>query len=1051
MNNVNQTRSVPDCAVIIPCHNQGRFLRDCLDSVLAQTLLPREIIVIDDGSTAKEAREIQAAAGTTALVRVLRNEQARGLPAARNQGIAFATTTYILPLDADDKIAPGYIEKATHILSANPDIGIVGGDSLFFGARTGKTPFPTFSEWRMTVDNCIISAAVFRKADWTRAGGYCEEFKKGFEDWDFYLSLLDAGLEYFHLNEVVYYYRRHKYNMTDGLDRNPALKETIFARLQYRHAKFFEKHAQGAMRFLYLDRAKQRFFGKRPLIALNRKILRVYDAFRSHKTGFWIKNNSFAILTAVTFITIIFELCLSVAPENSLNEGPSTLNIELVRESDAQTSLTDSMIVFGLLPDGRRLPLACLNISQTNEMSLSIKPLGKNPEIDSGAEIWLLSRNGDRKGLFPRVKGELAGWQFNTEIWRQPSLLSINGSEGALELSIHDERAEFFLMRHSSSGFCEISSGKIKSKFDLYDPNRNSILTVTLLNKKIDFQSGPKSFKLNIPLPGEKIEKIGFLREEGTAWELLNPGVQGKRLTKMKNKDIYSIDTGGQNYWILLWPVVLLFILAVYCIKTGHKTRKPYYLYALLLSTTLVTILVMVFYPCIHNTDSFDQWRQAKQGDYHNWHPIGFTLLMGFCQKILYFGGENAQSALAAWLSGTFFWLSISILIGGLINNIRTALCALTFLIFYFPFWPYTVTLCKDLPFASGLLCFGACIIWYSRRWGRWTDIEYFLILLFVNMIMLLNRQTAWLVLLVCLPGVFLIMPKQIRLMRSGIFIAALFSAFVSSKILYLTTHTRNLGNLSNMYLAFDVVGTLSLAKADMDEIAGLKTSKLMGIDNMMTAINEYKPGDNINYLLFGEKSPFRRDLLLDSNCAIEDFFTVAMRHPGALLRHKFELHKVLWDRKADGNIWFAYETITDGQQAKNIFGHNISAGSKMPNINVALRKWLAKATHPDCIRQFFLRHIFIFMSMLGSIVMSMGVNRVKRGEAQFIHICWFLAWVAFSSWLPNALILPGPDWRYLLPTTGIGVIVIVCALFGAFENQKKGNNWHEFKSEGDN
>jgi hypothetical protein len=126
----------------------------------------------------------------------------------------------------------------------------------------------------MTIDNCIISASVFRKSDWARVGGYCEDFKDGFEDWDFYLSLLDAGLGYCHLNEIVYYYRRHKTNMTGWLDKNPSIKSEIFNNIYARHLPYFKEHAHKAAPFLYAERARYRAFSKNLLITFCRKLLK---------------------------------------------------------------------------------------------------------------------------------------------------------------------------------------------------------------------------------------------------------------------------------------------------------------------------------------------------------------------------------------------------------------------------------------------------------------------------------------------------------------------------------------------------------------------------------------------------------------------------------------------------------------------------------------------------------------------------------------------------------------------------------------------------------
>jgi glycosyltransferase involved in cell wall biosynthesis len=261
-------------SVIIPCYEQGIYLIECIESVLQQTQCPDEIIIVNDGSCDSITRQVINSDFIKTNAFIIQNQTAQGLPLARNVGIQHAQGTYILVLDADDKIAPRYIESATKILKEYSSVGIVCGDGMFFGARSGKTSFPEFSKWRMTMDNCIFSASIFRKTDWEQVGGYCDDFRSGFEDWDFYLSLLESGLEYQHLNEIVYYYRRHNANMTNSLDRNLKMKEKLYSLLLKRHERFFRQHAYDALLHSYVNHNEQRFFAQLPLITFCRKILR---------------------------------------------------------------------------------------------------------------------------------------------------------------------------------------------------------------------------------------------------------------------------------------------------------------------------------------------------------------------------------------------------------------------------------------------------------------------------------------------------------------------------------------------------------------------------------------------------------------------------------------------------------------------------------------------------------------------------------------------------------------------------------------------------------
>ena len=104
-------------SVVIPCYNGAALVGRCLDSVLAQTLQPAEIIVVDDGSTDASADIV---AGHAPRVRYVRQANA-GPAAARNRGLAMAQGEYLALLDADDYWMPTFLERTHGFLAANPD------------------------------------------------------------------------------------------------------------------------------------------------------------------------------------------------------------------------------------------------------------------------------------------------------------------------------------------------------------------------------------------------------------------------------------------------------------------------------------------------------------------------------------------------------------------------------------------------------------------------------------------------------------------------------------------------------------------------------------------------------------------------------------------------------------------------------------------------------------------------------------------------------------------------------------------------------------------
>jgi glycosyltransferase involved in cell wall biosynthesis len=119
-------------SVIVPCYNAAAFLRETLDSVLAQTVRPLEVIVVDDGSTDQSAK-IAASYGD--LVRVIR-QQNRGESVARNRGIDEARGDWIAFLDADDLWMSTKTERQLEAIE--PGIRCVHSNSYYFGTSQGE-------------------------------------------------------------------------------------------------------------------------------------------------------------------------------------------------------------------------------------------------------------------------------------------------------------------------------------------------------------------------------------------------------------------------------------------------------------------------------------------------------------------------------------------------------------------------------------------------------------------------------------------------------------------------------------------------------------------------------------------------------------------------------------------------------------------------------------------------------------------------------------------------------------------------------------------------
>ncbi len=244
---------MPKVSVIIPCYNQGVYLQEAVASVLDQTFHDFEILVVDDGSTDVETVNILKNV-LWPKTRVIHTEN-QGLSAARNNGIREAQGDYILPLDADDKIGKDYLEDAIRILDRHPEIGIVYCEAAYFGVKGGRWDLPEYSLDKILSHNVIFCTALFRKADWEAVGGYNVNMVYGWEDWDFWLSLIHRGSKVYRIPKIHFHYRLREASMVHAMDEEQRFFMRLHAHLNhrdlYRHMADIRIHFRVAE--LYLD------------------------------------------------------------------------------------------------------------------------------------------------------------------------------------------------------------------------------------------------------------------------------------------------------------------------------------------------------------------------------------------------------------------------------------------------------------------------------------------------------------------------------------------------------------------------------------------------------------------------------------------------------------------------------------------------------------------------------------------------------------------------------------------------------------------------------
>lgn len=184
-------------SVLIPTYNRARYLRECIQSMLSQTVSPVEIIVIDDGST-DETMDVVHGFGDS-RIRYVRQENA-GKCVALNHALPLATGDYIWLFDDDDVALPDSIERRLKLIGTNRGYGFVGGGHLYGHdgpdggivvdrARNAKAYRQAASFYRILVDCYFsLSSVLARRECYEKVGGFDESLSSS-EDYDMLIRL----------------------------------------------------------------------------------------------------------------------------------------------------------------------------------------------------------------------------------------------------------------------------------------------------------------------------------------------------------------------------------------------------------------------------------------------------------------------------------------------------------------------------------------------------------------------------------------------------------------------------------------------------------------------------------------------------------------------------------------------------------------------------------------------------------------------------------------------------------------------------------------------
>lgn len=214
--------NMPLVTIVIPCYNHAEYVQDSIRSVLNQTYVNIELIIIDDGSTDQSVNKIKEmiVECEQKFTRFeFRDRPNKGLSNTLNEALEWANGEYFSVLASDDQMLPG--KTKLQVSAFKPDIvGVFGGVNIIndkneiIFSRVREYSESNFDDIILTKHDLPASSQMFEKNALKEAGGYNPNVKV--EDWDLLLRISKLNKKMVYIPEVLINYRKHDTNISSN-------------------------------------------------------------------------------------------------------------------------------------------------------------------------------------------------------------------------------------------------------------------------------------------------------------------------------------------------------------------------------------------------------------------------------------------------------------------------------------------------------------------------------------------------------------------------------------------------------------------------------------------------------------------------------------------------------------------------------------------------------------------------------------------------------------------------------------------------------------------
>lgn len=246
--------TITKVGIVILTYNYGKYIDDLLDSLKAQTFQDFEITLVDDCSTDDFTKEKIKKLKYDKIKEKIFLPKNIGNAKCRLAQYEKLKNKYILDLSADDKLAPTFLEKTVSYLEAHPKCGAVSVNIDEYEDDFCRKPFFQFKydkskmcfPFMLARCYCLGSSLMRKQAldETDLSGGFVR-----YQDWDRYISMIEAGWTLGLIEEPLFLYRQHSDSLSHSTSKD--IEMDVFDKILKKHKQSYQKYSQDVLRDIY--------------------------------------------------------------------------------------------------------------------------------------------------------------------------------------------------------------------------------------------------------------------------------------------------------------------------------------------------------------------------------------------------------------------------------------------------------------------------------------------------------------------------------------------------------------------------------------------------------------------------------------------------------------------------------------------------------------------------------------------------------------------------------------------------------------------------------